>query len=172
MTARDPLLRDLDAALRLEPSPAFRAQVRARLAAESIGSRRSLLTASASGWLMAGLGGAAAAAVIALALTGSPVAPISPPSPAALLAARDTAAWSSLPAAVPVQSAHVSSSPAAAAIRPAVLVPPDEIAALQRLLAAPMIAAELPPAKRGDLIIPELIVAPIKLSALSDGESR
>jgi hypothetical protein len=158
-----PVDRELTAALQVDPSPAFVARVRARVATEPIDSR----------WHASGLGfvGGALAAVFFAAIMlrgGSPAGPI---APTALLPQRSAAIWAPLrdgfvPARVVRDVARAPMPPAPA------LVSPSEMAALQRLFSGRLVAAEWPEPPATELVVPQISIAPIVISSDPEGAGQ
>jgi hypothetical protein len=168
--------RDLERLLAVEPSPAFVAHVRTRIANEPLPSSRSF------GWLFAGGATAVAAASVAIAMfVAAPPRQVTP-----VRARLDSRSIASASVAVPVLrpdpvgvDPRVRPVPTHASARTEVLFDERETRALQRLIAgvraarvdlAPLLnEARMSPQPMDDLVIPPITIEPLAPSGV-EGE--
>jgi hypothetical protein len=147
-----PLDRELTAALQVDPSPAFVARVRARVAAEPIEPR----------WHAASLvcAGAVAAALYAAIVLVPSVAPPADPMATALLPQRSAVILAPLRTGFAPHRTAIAQSLMPDS-RARVMVSASEMAALRQLFSGAVVAPELPEVSGEELVIPEISIAPI-----------
>jgi hypothetical protein len=159
-----PLDRELTASLRVDPSPAFVARVRVRVAADPIDPRwhvPSLVFAT----------GALAVVLYAAIVLVPPVAPPAEPSAGALLPQRSSVILAPLRTGLaPHRTAFAMSPRSSSPAR--VMVSASEMAALRQLFSGAVVAPELPEASGQELVIPEISIEPIVLSSNPEGAGQ
>lgn len=160
-----PLDRELMAALQVDPSPAFVARVRARVAADPIEPRWHVPS------LVFATGALAAVLYAAIGLMPS-VAPPAEPIAAALLPQRSAMILTPLRTGLAPRRTAIarSSPPSISSAR--VMVSASEKDALRQLFSGLLIAPELPEASGEELVIPEISIAPIVLSSNPEGAGQ
>lgn len=160
-----PLDRELTTALRIDPSPAFVARVRARVAADPIDPR----------WHAPGLvfaGGALAAVLYAAIVLVPRVGPPAEPIATTLLSQRSAVIWAPLVGGHAPDRAMISDMPSAPSSRAVVMVSASEMAALQQLFSGTLGAVEWPEASAQELVIQEISIEPIAFPSDPEGAGQ
>jgi hypothetical protein len=159
-----PIDRELDAALRIDPSPSLVARVRAAAASEPIEGRWPVHRVVFAGGALAALLYVAVAGVI----RPSGVPEI---APRPVLPQRAAMIWAPLSAGLHAVAPPIPIAPLVVT-PPRVVISRSEMEALQRLFAGALPVSQVPAPRAEELVITEIAIEPIAFPADSEGADR